>query len=117
EREPVAASLCRGATRRQSAVATKLCASRRSALRVETKSQRRARLDEATSTTHSPRARRPRSPPKRAVCVYPSKSCHKPSRAARAIATESATDRHGSSRPEWYSRQDRHLRFEIETRF
>src|ERR1700726_404096 len=89
------------------------CALLRSVLRVETKSQRRARLDAVTSTIRRPHARRLRLRLTQTACVRRNKSCRKSSNAGRAVALELATDRLDSNRPASRSRPDRHFRFEI----
>src|SRR5439155_3887043 len=106
-------STCKTWTRNGKGEFITLCALLRSALRAETKFQTRARLDEATSTIHLPRAHRLQVKLKPMACARRNKSCRKPSRAVRAIAPESATVRRGSNPSASRSPQDRHDRFEI----
>src|SRR5438128_2521935 len=80
-------------------ISSKPFASLRAALRAETKSQMRARLDEATSTIHWPRARPLQARLRRAACASRSKLCRRPLNAAPADALESATDRRDSVQP------------------
>src|SRR4026209_1041374 len=92
----------------------RLPASPRLVLRVQPKSQMRARLDTATSPIHWPRGRPPRSRPKQRMCDLRHKLCRKPLNAAQVTAPEWETDRCDLIQVAWHSQSDRGVRFEIE---
>jgi len=98
------------------AATSKLPASPRSVLRVQTKSQTRERLDVATSRIRWRRGLRLRSLPQQKVSGLPDKPCRRSLGAARATAPELATDRSDSTPVELRSQSDQDARFGIEWR-
>src|SRR5437764_7152646 len=92
----------------------RLPASPQSALRVQTKSQMRARLDTATWPIHWLHGRQLRSRLKQRVSGLRDKPCRKSLGAARVTAPKLVTDRSGSIRLAWRSQSGRDVRFGIE---
>src|SRR2546421_12982126 len=88
----------------------RLPASPRSVLRVQTKSQMRARLDTATSPIHWLHGRQLRSRLTQRVSGLRHKLCRKPLGEAQVTAPELVTDRSYSVQVAWGSQSDRALR-------